>query len=121
MERGVGKAGRTGGVWWSEPCSSWLFVVQGLREEYQLGGNQFLLALLVTRHEHVYTVALSGEETNLALMKPVQKVKSLSKTLAALTPSAISHSYLEMLPVVVSSVLLSSEVPKRWCKSRISA
>lgn len=34
-------------------------------------------------------------------MKPVQKVKSVSKTLAALTPSAVSHSYLEMLPVAM--------------------
>ena len=101
VERGVGNAGGPEGVWWSEPCSSWLFAMQGLREEYQLGGNQFLLALLVTRPEHVYVMALSEEEANLALMKPVQKVKSLSKTLAALTPSAICHSYLEMLPVAV--------------------
>lgn len=75
--------------------------MQGVREEYQLGGNQFLLAVLVTRREHIYIVALSGEEINLALMKPIQKVKSLSKTWATLIPAAISHSYLEMLPVTV--------------------
>lgn len=48
--------------------------MQGMREEHHLGENQFLLALLVTRHEHVYIVALSGEKTNLALMKLVQKM-----------------------------------------------
>lgn len=59
VERRFRKAGRTGGVWWTEPCSSWLFVMQGLRAEHQLGGKQFLLALLVTRHDHICIVALS--------------------------------------------------------------
>lgn len=77
------------------------FCCAGAEGRVSLGGNQFLLALLVTRRERVYIVALSGEETNLALMKPVWKVKSVSKTLATLTPSKISHSYLEMLPVAM--------------------
>lgn len=48
----------------------------------------------------------------MALMKPVQKVKFLSKALPILTASAISHSYLGMLPGAQSSVPLSNEVPK---------
>lgn len=89
-------------MWWSQPCS------RGGKSVTWVETNFWL----VTTYEHFHVVALCGEEINVALMKPVQKVKFLSKALPILTASAIYHSYLGMLPGAQSSVPLSNEVPK---------